>query len=294
MNSALKKSFLSDISEKEEGNSLLYESTPNKIRKEITLSKITPNKSSGSHQSAKLTEKVRPNSDRKPLSSRYDSCTKSRDSNDGVYISIHDTGDDGDHGTISSVPAENTKQSTLLEALAQQTDSEDAIMFQLNDQLKNRPTDVRNDQTGFEILEINNGTDSPSRNTSSQVPRTPVKQTQSDSKVARNMRQLNFDMEDFEPNFNPDIRRRNRRQDENSCEKHEVSLGSLEVSKITEDRGKRSQNSSEGDHTITISPPALKDRSKGSEYDRTSKELGLDTNSPSDDFEINEQDLDEN
>ena len=109
------------------------------------------------------------------------------------------------------------------------------------------------------------------------------------------MRQLNFDLDDFESGFQQEPRRRNRRhEDDLSGDKHEISLGSLEVSKITEEKYKKSMNSSENDHTITISPPALKDRSKGSEYDRTSKELGLDTNSPSDDFEINEKDLDEN
>ena len=76
------------------------------------------------------------------------------------------------------------------------------------------------------------------------------------------------------------------------------SIDSLEISKNTEEKknlqGDFNEEDYEKENTITISPPALKDWSKDSEYDRISKELGLENNSQSDDFSINEKDLDEN
>jgi hypothetical protein len=242
-------------------------------------------------------------SSRKPLSSRYDSNKKMRESNEHVIISINDTQEDDKTGTLSSIPAENSKHSALLDALTHNMDSYDDYTLQLGE--PSRFTVYENkeeDKDCIEILEINNSTGSPTHD--SNMPKTPVKVSQSDTKITK-MRQLNFDMSDFETNENHQPRRRIREKHNNEINEQDYclsagklqnskSLGSLEVSKITSDHKKDDSDDNESnDLTITISPPNAKDYNRNSEYNRTNKELGI-SNSPEDDFEINENELDEN
>ena len=162
-------------------------------------------------------------------------------------------------------------------------------MMQLNQQLinSNDQENTEGVKDGFEILEINNGTDSPTHKSDSIIPKTPVKYSQSESK-ATSIRKLNFDFEGVDDENNEP--RRRQRNIINIHDNSDNSLSSLEVSKLTEEK----EEDIEKDLTITISPPPLKDCSKGTEYERISKELGIETHSPEDDFEINEKDLDEN
>lgn len=216
-NSALWRSFLSDISEKDENNSLIFETTPNKIQKEISLSKFTPNKSYENSwgNSEKKENYQQFSSSRKPLSIKdMNSNQKDRMSNEEPIVSIQEQKEILDHTpTLTSINWNSQQKSALFEALAHNNDSyEDTIMMQLNQQLLNRNTieETEGIKEGFEILEINNGTESPTHKSDSIIPKTPVKSSQSDSK-APHMRKLNFNDEDeFEKEECLELRRRQR------------------------------------------------------------------------------------
>lgn len=192
----------------------------------------------------------------------------------------------------------NDKKLALLEALAHNYDScDDAIMLQLNDHIGDIDNSSTKKRSGFEILEINNTDNSPNDKSDSCMPKTPVKCTQSETKIYKG-RNLNFDDVDIEEKFNQEPQRRSRNKDDSqnvSKVQDKSILDSLEVSKVTGNEYRENdQSESDMDLTINISPPPLKDCLKSSGYDRTSKELGINSNSPDEDFEINENELDEN
>lgn len=290
-NSILWKSYLSDISEKSEVNSHLYDNTPQKLKMEVSADLITPNKSPN-QDSQHQTEgkKSALNSERKPLSEvGINTSKKSQEiiasiNEEGVYAKQVENEDQQE-----SIYRDSQKQSALLEALAHNNDSyEDTVMMQLNRQLwgEERPTVIEENKEGFEILEINNSTSSPTKKSSSVNPKTPVKVSQSDSKVPH-MRKINFDIP--EPSQNEE----NKRVDDFKGIP-DSSLSSLSMSKISDHKKSDTEEDNELEKTLTISPPAMKDWAKGAEFEQISKELGIDNNSPSDDFSINEKDLDEN
>jgi hypothetical protein len=208
----------------ENDNSHLYEASPSQAKKEISLNKFSPNRSirSSVNQSAKRTEKANSGSSRKPLSSRYDSNQKMTESNEHVIVSINDMMDDRTV-TLSSIPAENSKHSALLDALTHNMDSYDDNIWQLGEPFSRQVyrSDKEEQKDCIEILEINNSPGSPTHD--SNMPKTPVKASQSDTKVTK-MRQLNFDMSDFEPNENHQPRRRNRMEQKNEINEPDYCL----------------------------------------------------------------------
>lgn len=96
-------------------------------------------------------------------------------------------------------------------------------------------------------------------------------------------------------------RRRSRKKEGDTShiniqEQDKPSMQSLDVSDVPDHNYDMDENSCKNgnDYTINISPPHIRDCDKGSDYDRTSKELGIDHHSPDEEYEINENDLDEN
>lgn len=288
-NSWMRKSFLSDISEKEENSSNIYEHSSKNYKKEINLSKFTPDKSMSKDRGSKMRKSANSNS------SLENSDNKINESGEEVVVSIIYTNSkpQWDKTEHSSKHKTQSKHSALIEALTRNMDSyEDALMLNLNPGSE--------DKEGFEILEINNTDNSPQGRSESNIHRTPVKWSQSDHKTLK-LKEFELYVDDLEEKVNQEPRRRSRKKEGDSShiniqEQDKSSMQSLDVSDVPDHDHDMDENSCKNgnDSTINISPPHIRDWDKGSDYDRTSKELGIDHHSPDEEYEINEKDLDEN
>lgn len=157
------------------------------------------------------------------------------ETNDQVVMESSNTHEQIDHAQTLS-QEDKAKKSALIEALASQLDSfEDATMVQLNNQIYGQrnieETNMKKD--GFEILEIANTDPSPYDESTSHHLTTPMKCTQSDSKI-NGARDMNLKMGDLD---------RIQVHNDNSCnepinlEDQEVaSLKSLEISNISNNK----------------------------------------------------------
>ena len=210
---------------------------------------------------------------------------------------------------VVSISKEDRKDqsSALLRALSLNPwEYEDSITYQLNREI-NIPLESKE---GFEILEINHTDNSQICESEVNVPKTPTKYSQSDSKLHKikhydnvyfnNEEQTNkndeFDMLDIKVNQYPIRKSRKRLEDKidsNSSKNNDNIKKSLDISDLSDgDKTSNDKSWSELSATINISHTPSKNINWD---DLNNRELRTFTNqSPDEDYEINEKDLDEN